>query len=273
MSAYRPVGGTQFAFFAGEKVQKLTQKALQVGKMCEPIYCGDYGSLEYGHVSTHDYVRAGTRILLTCHAWYQPAGIQHGASCQPMCLDDGTFEKGCLCVPKPCPVGSSIDSCGDAAAIASEGIGTKVSPLYVRDWEQEVEKPMANDYTPNVFDQEPRPWTLDTPLDRHDTLLRPIDSRRVNFRDTTRSWTKWSPAPNEYDGDAGLWRAREGRVGAGGDRGFVEDETTRYGGEALGGSQTGNRGHSEPGASVPGGEGTWPNAPTVDRPDWEEGDD
>ena len=253
-----------------ERPQCLPNGQWEVGKMCEPIYCGDYGTLQYGHVSTHDYVRAGTRILLTCHPWYQPAGMEHGATCQPMCLDDGTFEKGCLCVPRPCPIGST---CPDAGAIAAEGIAPKVSHLYVRDWEQEVQRPMSHDYNPNVFDQEPRPWTLDTPLDRYDTLLRPIDSRRANFRDTTRSWTKWSPDPSSYDSGPGLWRAREGRVGAAGDRGFVEDANTRWGGEPLGGSQTGNRGNAEPGATEPGGTGTWPSAPAVDRPDWEEGDD
>eukprot|EP00802_Teleaulax_amphioxeia_P002871 Tamp_02874.p1 GENE.Tamp_02874~~Tamp_02874.p1 ORF type:complete len:1056 (-),score=213.28 Tamp_02874:472-3639(-) len=242
----------------------------EVGKVCEPIYCADYGALQYGHVSTHDYVRAGTRIQLTCHPWYQAAGMEHGATCAPMCLDDGTFEKGCVCVPRPCPIGSD---CPDAGQIAAEGIAPKVSHLYVRDWEQEVQRPMSHDYNPNVFDQEPRPWTLDTPLDRYDTLLRPVDSRRANFRDTTRSWTKWSPDPSSYDSGPGLWRAREGRVGAAGDRGFVEDENTRWGGEPLGGSQTGNRGHVVAGATEPGGQGTWPNAPAVDRPDWEERDD
>jgi len=255
-----------------QRPQCLPNGQWEVGKMCEPIYCADYGNLQYGYVSTHDYVRSGTRILLTCHPWYQPAGMEHGATCQPMCLDDGTFEKGCVCVPRPCPIGSD---CPDAGSIAAEGIEPKVSHLYVRDWEQEVQRPMSHDYNPNVFDQEPRPWTLDTPLDRDDTLLRPIDSRRVNYRDTTRSWTKWSPDPSSYDQGSGLWRARSGgrSVGAGGDRGFVEDENTRMGGEPLGGSQTGNRGVSTPGATEPGGTGTWPNAPAIDRSDWEERDD
>ena len=39
----------------------------QVGKICEPIYCGDYGAVRFGHVSTHDFVRAGTEIRITCH--------------------------------------------------------------------------------------------------------------------------------------------------------------------------------------------------------------
>lgn len=253
-----------------ERPQCLPNGQWEVGKTCEPIYCADYGTLQFGYVSTHDYVRAGTRIQLTCHPWYQPAGMEHGATCQPLCQDDGTFERGCVCVPRPCPIGSD---CPDAGSIAAEGIEPKVSKVYVRDWEQEVQRPMSNDYNPNVFDQEPRPWTLDTPLDRYDTLLRPIDSRRTNFRDTTRSWTKWSPDPSSYDDGPGLWRAREGRVGAGGDRGFVEDEDSRVGGEPLGGSQTGNRGVTAAGATEPGGTGTWPNAPAIDRPDWEERDD
>jgi len=255
-----------------ERPQCLPNGQWEVGKMCQPIYCADYGNLQYGYVSTHDYVRSGTRIQLTCHPWYQPAGKDHGATCQPMCLDDSTFEKGCVCVPRPCPIGSD---CPNAGSIAAEGIEPKVSHLYVRDWEQEVQRPMSHDYNPNVFDQEPRPWTLDTPLDRYDTLLRPIDSRRVNYRDTTRSWVKWSPNPSSYDQGSGLWRARSGgrSVGAGGDRGFVEDDNTRLGGEPLGGSQTGNRGVSAPGATKPGGTGTWPNAPAIDRTDWEDRDD
>lgn len=253
-----------------ERPQCLPNGQWEIGKTCEPIYCPDYGTLHFGYVSTHDYVRAGTRIKLTCHPWYQPAGMEHGATCDPMCLDDGTFEKGCVCVPRPCPIGSD---CPDAGSIAAEGVEPKVSHLYVRDWEQEVQRPMSHDYNPNVFDQEPRPWTLDTPLDRYDTLLRPIDSRRSNFRDTTRSWTKWSPDPSSYDDGPGLWRAREGRVGAAGDRGFVEDGNTRWGAEPMGGSQTGNRGDSVSGATEPGGTGTWPNAPAIDRPDWEERDD
>ena len=56
-----------------------------------------------------------------------------------------------------------------------------MSKSHVREWEQELQKPMTSDYNPNVFDQEPRPYTLDTPLDSSDSLLQPIDSRRVHF--------------------------------------------------------------------------------------------
>ncbi|EKX48996.1 hypothetical protein GUITHDRAFT_151577 [Guillardia theta CCMP2712] len=171
-------------------------------------------------VSTHDYVRAGTRVQITCHRWYQPAGLESGGRTDPMCLDSGQFEQGVVCVPKPCPVDSH--DCPQQGVVTSEGIQPHVSKAQERDYEQQLQVPMQHDYNPNVFDQEPRPYSLDIPLDGEDTLLRPVDSRRVKWRDTTRSWTKWDDAPNSWDDSSGQWYADERSPGAGAGQ-YVEE--------------------------------------------------
>jgi len=52
-----------------------------------------------GQVSALHNVLAGTQIRLTCDKGF----VSDGGNCQPMCLDDGTFEEGCSCVPAPHP--------------------------------------------------------------------------------------------------------------------------------------------------------------------------
>uniref|UniRef100_A0A7S0HCB7 Sushi domain-containing protein n=1 Tax=Hanusia phi TaxID=3032 RepID=A0A7S0HCB7_9CRYP len=207
-----------------DEPQCLMNGQWEVGKTCEPIYCTDYGDVKNGMVSTHDYVRAGTRVQITCHRWYQPAGLESGARVDPMCLDSGEFEKGVICVPKPCPVDSH--NCPQQGVVTSEGIQPHVSKQQEKDYEQQLQVPMQHDYSPNVFDQEPRPYSLDIPLDAQDTLLRPVDSRRVRWRDTTRSWTKWDEAPNSWDDSAGQWYSDERSPGAG--AGQYVDEGDRH---------------------------------------------
>lgn len=180
----------------------------EIGKTCEPIYCPAYGAVRFGQVSTQDYVRAGTRVRITCHEWYEPAGPEHGATADPMCLDTGEFEQGITCVPRPCP--KQGGDCEQAQTIAQV---PHVSQVAERDWEAELQRPETHDYAPNVFDHEPRPYSLDTysasePFRRdHNSGYRPYSRKhwlrtRASYAATRRPIGGMLP-PAAIDGEEG----------------------------------------------------------------------
>ena len=143
------------------------------GKTCEALMCPAYKAPEHGSVDICDAVQAGTRVTIECDSGWMAYGEEAGGRRSPKCLADGSYERGVECVPRPCPKRHKIplpadepcEHVSEARASADHPPSVAISQHEIKDWEQGLERQDVYDYTPNVFDHEPRPYQIPQGMD------------------------------------------------------------------------------------------------------------
>ena len=128
--------------------------------------CPPYQPPKHGSVDICESVQAGTRVTISCDTYFMAYGEETGGRRSPKCLPDGSYEKGIECIPRPCPKKNKIpmpedEPCdSEAHALEAHPPAVKISHHQIKDWEQGLQRQDVYDYTPNVFDHEPRPYQI-----------------------------------------------------------------------------------------------------------------
>jgi len=136
------------------------------GKTCEALMCPPYQPPLHGSIDICESVRAGTRVTISCDTYFMAYGEDTGGHRSPMCLADGSYEKGIECIPRPCPKKNKMpmpedEPCdSEAHALEAHPPAVQITHHQIKDWEQGLQRHDVYDYTPNVFDHEPRPYQI-----------------------------------------------------------------------------------------------------------------
>ncbi|EKX47356.1 hypothetical protein GUITHDRAFT_137535 [Guillardia theta CCMP2712] len=127
------------------------------GKTCEPIMCDSFQAPAHSTFNgPRTRVLAGTQVFVSCDEGYQASGVSRGLTASPKCLDSGYFEEAIKCVPVK---RNEEERPAEPRQREEEREEDPAPQRESQELQEEKGKDAGytvHDYSPNIFDQEPR---------------------------------------------------------------------------------------------------------------------